>query len=115
MLKKHIEITEIDIKCESAEPSSHFRFSLALCAKTTAYFFTKNIRLIKLSLSSSLTNVQGPSSIIKGIFGHFYLQKIIQNFGAIFTKASCLQCILGKCTFISSSKSHITCKCNVLQ
>ena len=69
---KHIENTIILNQCK---PSSHFRFSLTLSTKTTAYFLTKNIRLIKLNLSSLLTNFEAPSSILKGIFGHFYPQK----------------------------------------
>ena len=74
MPKKCIENT---ISHNQSKSIYHFRFSLALCTKTTAYFLTKNIRLIKLSVSSLFTNFEGPTSILKGIIGHFNLQNII--------------------------------------
>ena len=53
--------------------ASHFKFSVASCDKTTAYFIIKDLELIEHHITVLLTNFEASSSIIKGIFGHFYL------------------------------------------
>ena len=71
--KKHIKNTVILNQCKSATnpvPTSDFHW---LCmVKLLIFPYKKNIRLIKLSLSSLLTNLEAPSSVLKGIFRHFY-------------------------------------------